>query len=127
MRVTFRILIYAKLQDFLLMLGKVFSRLFIIPIRLYQITLSSGSKRLKCKSISRPSLIKLFFVYKSARTCSNSISLGNLFSSSLRKFISTLLEFLQLSFRSILFMLEIRLLNITILKSLSEKKHTKNN
>ena len=40
MRVTFRILIYAKLQDFLLMLGKVFSRLFIIPIRLYQITLS---------------------------------------------------------------------------------------
>ena len=40
MRVTFRILIYAKLQDFLLMLGKVFSRLFIIPIRLYQVTLS---------------------------------------------------------------------------------------
>ena len=40
MRVTFRILIHAKLQDFLLMLGKVFSRLFIIPIRLYQITLS---------------------------------------------------------------------------------------
>ena len=40
MRVTFRILIHAKLQDFLLMLGKVFSRLFIIPIRLYQVTLS---------------------------------------------------------------------------------------
>ena len=40
MRVTFRILIYAKLQDFLLMLGKVFSKLLIIPIRIYQVTLS---------------------------------------------------------------------------------------
>ena len=40
MRVTFRILVYAKLQDFLLMLGKVFSRLLIIPIRLYQVALS---------------------------------------------------------------------------------------
>ena len=40
MRVTFRILVYAKLQDFLLMLGKVFSKLLIIPIRLYQVTLS---------------------------------------------------------------------------------------
>ena len=40
MSVTFRILIYAKLQDFLLMLGKVFSKLLIIPIRLYQVTLS---------------------------------------------------------------------------------------
>ena len=40
MRVTFRILIHAKLQDFLLMLGKVFSKLLIIPIRLYQVTLS---------------------------------------------------------------------------------------
>ena len=40
MRVTFRILSYAKLQDFSLMLGKVFSRLFIIPIRIYQVTLS---------------------------------------------------------------------------------------